>query len=124
MMVAGCDAFIAKPVNVRKLLGLLETHLKLEWVYDEAAVVAELGAATAGPETPTVPRVALPPKELALLRELATTGDMRGVQERAAYLAQMDKKYAPLARRLEQLARSFQEEQILDLIEMQQGEEP
>jgi len=33
--IAGCDAFIPKPVDERKLLALLQTHLQLAWVYDE-----------------------------------------------------------------------------------------
>jgi DNA-binding response OmpR family regulator len=34
---AGCDAILPKPVALRQLLALLETHLNLAWIYAETA---------------------------------------------------------------------------------------
>jgi len=35
---AGCNDFLTKPIHIEKLLGCLQVHLKLEWVYEEPSV--------------------------------------------------------------------------------------
>jgi len=34
-IAAGCNAFIAKPVDLETLLEHLHVHLKLEWIYED-----------------------------------------------------------------------------------------
>ena len=60
----------------------------------------------------------LPPplEEITALHELAMMGDIRGIQEQAERLEQLDEQLAPFARQLHQLAKGFQEKQILEFV--------
>ena len=105
----GIDAFLPKPVNWPALAALLEEHLELEWEYE--------GAAPEGEEAVEGPLVPPPQEELAVLHDLARRGDMRGIRERAAYIETLGEEYVPFARKLRELAKGFEERQILALIE-------
>ncbi len=100
--VAGCDAFLPKPVNMDKLLDLLETRLKLTWVYAEP----KEPAAGAAPLLPP------PPETLTALYELARQGEILEIQQQALRLEEMDAAYIPFARKLQALAKGFEIEQI------------
>jgi hypothetical protein len=63
-----------------------------------------------------------PPEELAALVYLARRGNMRKIWEQAALIEQMDKKYQPFAHTLEQLAKSYQEEEVRAFLEHYKGE--
>lgn len=106
--VAGCDAFLPKPVNLDKLLDLLGTHLKLRWIYAEPQEQTE---------TVVAPLIAPHPEELVVLHELARSGRIFNVREQAARLAQLDEAYRPFVDRLQELARGFEVDQIVTLIE-------
>jgi hypothetical protein len=58
-----------------------------------------------------------PPEEMRVLHQLALTGNMRDIRDRAAYLKELDARYAPFADRLTSLARRYQSKSILELIE-------
>jgi signal transduction histidine kinase/DNA-binding response OmpR family regulator len=112
--LAGCDGYLPKPVRAEDLYDLLARLLNLEWVREGAAVAAP------PPTLPAAPGgepVALPPAERAALAELARRGDMLKLEQRAAQLAQARPELAPFARELERLARRFEDQQALALIE-------
>jgi CheY-like chemotaxis protein len=111
-LLAGCDAFLPKPIRVEQLLGVLATHLGLTWRYADGElldVAQSDGADTQGLTPPA-------PAELAELFELASIGDILGLQTRAAYLAQVDAQVRPFAHHLGRLADRFELEQALALI--------
>jgi len=109
---AGCDDFLPKPVNRQKLAALLEQYLGIEWEYEGQDKGGRLRVK--GEETTLV----FPPeKEMAVLYDLAMRGNMRAIRERAAHIETLDEAYIPLARKLAELARGFQERAILALIE-------
>jgi signal transduction histidine kinase/HAMP domain-containing protein len=86
------------------------THLDLEWIDEE--VVSE----TVVPDKAEVgPLVPPSPEELAVLYELAMSGKMRAIRERAAHLS-TDENLAPFANKLRQLAWEFEDRQILALL--------
>ncbi len=126
-MLAGCNTFLPKPIEVGKLLKLLETYLELEWIYDKKTVSAAIEAIATGQaeakaseaEGPEAkgPLVPPPPEEMEILHDLAMRGNMRRLREQAAYIEQLDKKFIPFARKLDQLARAYEDEQILILVE-------
>jgi anti-sigma regulatory factor (Ser/Thr protein kinase) len=58
-----------------------------------------------------------PLEEMQVLHRLALIGNMRDISERAAYLKDLDARYAPFADRLTSLARRYQSQRILALIE-------
>jgi signal transduction histidine kinase/DNA-binding NarL/FixJ family response regulator len=105
--MAGCDAFLRKPIKMESLLDILATNLKLAWVY-------------AGPEGETkgkAPLVPPPQAELMVLHRLVRSGRILDIQAHAAYLAELDEAYLPFVDRLQELARGFELDQIAALIE-------
>ena len=121
-LLAGCDAFLPKPVAAGKLFALLETHLELEWIYEEPTT-EEIAQAEAEREAMTGPLAPPPPEEMAVLYDLAMRGNMRRIQERATYLEELDERFIPFASRLRQLAKEFEAQAILALIEQHMGED-
>ncbi len=115
--LAGCDAFLPKPVDLNKLLDLLKTHLKLEWIY-EADAQAEGGVNLPPVPTEMVPP---PPEELESLYEFVMLGMMFEIEKKASYFEQLDKKYIPFASKVRELAKGFKDAQLMELIEQYMG---
>ena len=114
--MAGCEAFLPKPIDQQKLLALLQAYLQLEWIYEE--VTESSSAELITTEASTTPiLVAPPPEEMEKLYELALLGSMKKIREQAIYLRELDEQYAPLAAQLQDLAHSFQEKAIINLVE-------
>lgn len=107
---AGGDDFLAKPVLAAELLNKLQKHLQLEWLYEEETSEPESVAEHAK-------LVAPPMAELDILHELAMKGNFKGITKQAARLEQMDATYRSFAAKLYQLAKSFQDQEILALIQ-------
>ncbi len=112
-LVAGCDAFLVKPINLQKLLDLIQTYLKLQWVYSEPSV----RPAHSPPTATTGDMVPPPAEELQTLYELARLGKMRNIREQAAHLAELSPQYIPFADRLQALAKRFEKKEIIALVE-------
>ncbi|NEQ12895.1 MAG: response regulator [Moorea sp. SIO3E2] len=113
--IAGCDAFLSKPVDEPKLLSLLGKYLHLEWVYEQNDQVSKINPENGSVE-PT--ELVIPPlEEMEVLYELAMLGSMKKIRERAIYLEELDHKYMAFANNLKELAQGFQEDKILALVE-------
>lgn len=96
---AGCDDFIAKPLQIAGLYEKIRLHLSLDWIYrgQEASESAD-----------RAPEIVVPPaEELAKLAECARIGDLRGLNEALQSLAAGDFKYLPFAMRVQSLAKEF-----------------
>jgi CheY-like chemotaxis protein len=103
--VAGCDAFLPKPVKTGGLLDLLATHLKLSWI-------------TAKPEDEAESLLVPPPaEELAALHKLAKKGKIMEIQKQVIHLEELGEAYIPFARKLQALAKRFEIEQITTFVE-------
>jgi CheY-like chemotaxis protein len=100
--VAGCDAFLSKPIKTESLLAILATNLKLAWVYAWPEGEAEVSA----------PLVPPPQAELVILHQLAQSGRILDVQTHANRLAELNEVYRPFSGRLQELVRGFELEQI------------
>ena len=109
-LTAGCNSFIPQPVRTENLFEELKLHLGLEWISEGESGVDIL------PTTSLPPFVPPPPSEITALYELAMMGDIRGISEKAKKLEQLDKQFVPFAKQLRQLAKGFQEKQILELV--------
>ncbi|HEY9709260.1 MAG TPA: hypothetical protein V6D48_13740, partial [Oculatellaceae cyanobacterium] len=130
----GCDDFIPKPVRAKHLLERLGVHLGLEWVYDESG---ELNVGRLNVESSNLPLpgtlpfgereqpynlqpstvlIAPPPEDIAVLLDLAMRGNIRGIDEQAARLEQLDDQFVPFASELRQLAQGFQIKQIQEFL--------
>ncbi len=119
----GCNDFLAKPINVEKLLTMLQTYLQLEWIYedeqdrqgDKETRRQEDNGCLKDKTQNTVPPVP-PPEEMATLFDLAMSGHIPGIRKRALEIEQMDPKYKPFTDKLQQMAKAYEEDEILDLI--------
>jgi signal transduction histidine kinase/DNA-binding NarL/FixJ family response regulator len=117
-LAAGANAFLPKPVEHEELIRLIGRHLKLDWTGETRNSMAS---------GPADPLVAPPQAEIEVLHGLAMAGDMRGIRAQADRLAALDARYRSFADKLQQLAKSYQSQAILNLIEqhldMKQGTE-
>jgi len=95
---AGCDNFIAKPLQIPELLRKLRLHLALDWTY---------GPVPAPYLAPPPPMVLPPGEHLAALQRYARMGDLRGLTDRLQDLASEDFQYLPFAMHLQGLAKDF-----------------
>jgi len=111
-LIAGCNAFMPKPVEEDKLFRLLVEYLKLEWIYKEVRLESDEKSKKAK----SAPMIPPPPEELETLYKLAMMGNMRKIKEQATQLEALDQKYQPFASKLQELAKGFKRKQILALI--------
>jgi len=107
---AGANTFIAKPVQATELLQKLQQYLELEWVYEANEAPLAIGSDTNELISP-------PATEMEILYELAMKGNFREIVQQAVLLEQLDPKYIPFAKRLHQMAKDFQDEEILTFIQ-------
>jgi PAS domain S-box-containing protein len=109
-MAAGVNAFVAKPIDLDKLLAQVASVLKLNWTYEPNAAPAAEGEASG-------PLVAPPAQDLERLHQLARWGNMRDIVQWAERVAALDERYRPFADRLRLLARGYESKAILALVE-------
>jgi signal transduction histidine kinase/DNA-binding NarL/FixJ family response regulator len=114
----GCQEFLAKPFEEQVLLDLMQKYLQLEWIYETEEKLA-LDDFVDFNESNTEAILAIPPpEELQVLYELAMLGSMRNIVMRTIYLEELDPKYIPFAKKIQNLAHNFQEQDILEAIEL------
>jgi predicted ATPase/signal transduction histidine kinase/CheY-like chemotaxis protein/tRNA A-37 threonylcarbamoyl transferase component Bud32 len=102
---AGCNAFLAKPIEEQQLFNVLIEHLNIDWIYEQEQLIE-----TKSDETLIPP----PAAELEKLYELAMMGDMREIKE---FAMQLDDEYSVFANKVIELAGGFEDEMILNLVE-------
>jgi len=112
--IAGCDAFLSKPVRTDRLFRLMEKLMGLEWIYEERE--PEMTGDKSAPLPDDADIIPPPPDELDALYELAQFGSMERIRQRSLHLEELDEKYAPFARKLRALADDFEDERILELV--------
>ncbi|MGB0387411.1 MAG: ATP-binding protein [Ardenticatenaceae bacterium] len=112
--LAGCDGFVPKPVDQKQLLGFISRLLDLQWIYEEAETNTQMAPQQADERAPLIPP---PAQELEQLYELASLGKMSAIRKRLAHIEQIDSQFVPFANQVRELARGFEEEKILALIE-------
>ncbi len=107
--LAGASAFLLKPIEHITLLREIGIALGLAWVHEEPML------ATASLENHS-PLVAPPQDEIQNLYQLALSGNMRAIRERAAYLAELDGQYRSFANKLTHLAKTYQSVALLSFV--------
>jgi len=110
-MEVGVNAFLSKPVEIKKLMEQIAGLLKLEWIY--AQPEAEPGPQYKPDEWLDAP----PMEEMRILHQLAEEGSMRDIITQADYLRGLDPRYRPFAEQLRGLAKGYQSKAVLDLVE-------
>lgn len=112
-MLAGCNAFLSKPIEIETFLTLLETHLDLNWLYRSLF----------SPESATENRLlesnlpAPPPEELTILLNFALSGDFSEINRKTVQLAEQDETWADFANQVQRLAINLEDEQLIALLE-------
>jgi signal transduction histidine kinase/DNA-binding NarL/FixJ family response regulator len=126
----GCQALLNKPIVFEELLDVLETQLKLEWIYQ----VEEISLQNNSRQNPSPKEVSLqqsqnnilPPKqELESLLNSITQGDIRAVFDQVTSWEQLNSNYSSFTQQIRQLAESFQidylQELLQDYVNREQG---
>ncbi len=111
-MDAGCTSFFPKPIEFTGLLGELQRHLELQWIYETTPQEAEISAEALIPVDFVVPSS----QELATLYQAALDGFMSDIQQEANRLKQLNPQYAAFANKLLELSQRFDDEAILNLL--------
>ena len=107
---AGCDAFIAKPIEFEVLLKTLAAHLDLTWIYHKDSAAHAPGRAEERP------LIAPPQMELAALFERAQKGQIVALRKQIDHIEQLGDAYIPFATTLRQFAQHFQMKRICNFI--------
>ena len=110
-LAAGAKAFLTKPIDKASMLKQIGSVLDLTWIN----------------ETPPQPPPAMnypgehfvlpDPEQMKSLRDLAKTGNMRAISEKAESLATSDTRYRPFAEKITELARGYQSRALLHMME-------
>ena len=114
--LAGCDAFLPKPVEEQALLALISQQLGLEWVYCTISEDEQTEEKAIKPKSLDGALLLAPPaEELEALYELAILGRVSDIRKWAAHIKQLNQNYAAFANKVYQLARGFEDHQIVAL---------
>jgi PAS domain S-box-containing protein len=98
---------------------LFSFELDME-VVESGPMEPDTGAEQAAQALPAVvvePLFVPPAPELEILHGLARRGNMRSIAQRAAYLSELDARYAAFADQLGQMAKAYQSKAIVDFVE-------
>jgi PAS domain S-box-containing protein len=107
-LAAGMNAFLPKPLDADKLLEQMGRLLRLEWIQTPSR---------ATPDRDVLPLVIPPVEDMETLYRLARLGNMHDIMTYAGRLASQDEHYRLFADTLSELARSYQSQAVLRLIE-------
>ncbi len=105
---AGCNAFLAKPVDLEELLVKIEHLLQLEWTYNPSPATNQ---------AENEPLITPPIKELKHLHELALRGNIPRLRKKIIQLEQIQPECAPFATQIKELAKHFKRKELLVLLE-------
>jgi signal transduction histidine kinase/DNA-binding response OmpR family regulator len=112
---AGCDVFLAKPVELGELFRFLAKYLHLQWIYEDSPSLT-----CARYENQEDLEIIYPPAlELQQLYNAIHIGDIELVESEAIRLEKLNPDYTNFAQKLLDLAREFDEKGILNLLEKQ-----
>lgn len=114
---AGANAFLPKPIQVERLLEILQQYLHLEWIIaasDNASMTENLQS---NPRD-SLDQDIIPPIEVLLqLYDLAKEGDTYGIIDEAAKLKQSNIALTAFADRLIQLSETFQVKRLQEILQ-------
>lgn len=113
--LAGCDAFLPKPVNTDALFALLESLLALDWIY-ETVSTEEMPSARLDPKSRSA--LTLPSPEIVnMFYDLALKGDLFSIKTHASLLAHKDDTLRPFTEIIIQFANRYQDVELLSFLE-------
>ena len=94
-------------MDEEEFLLLLQTHLALNWLYEEKCQ----------PET-GLKELIIPPRDhLEVIYEFSVLGDMRGVMDQSKHILEWDKQYHYFCQKVNDLAQTFDDEKLTQWME-------
>ena len=118
-ILAGCDAFLPKPIEANHFLEQLRVHLGLEWIYEESSESQKRKTPSLSPASDFPAYSSLLPaasESAAKILKLAAMGDIEEIFEESAKLESLEQKLVPFVSKLRQLAKGFQLKQIRNIL--------
>jgi CheY-like chemotaxis protein len=112
ILAIGCNDFLSKPIQLEKLLELLQTYLKIEWIYAEP-VETELQDDV----QEILPLLVPPPEELAALMKLVKIRNITGIREFVKQKQAQNAQWIPFVSKVEQLSKKYQFKPLINFIE-------
>ncbi|GAK57674.1 integral membrane sensor hybrid histidine kinase [Candidatus Vecturithrix granuli] len=112
---SGFQDFLIKPLQREHLLKLLQRYLQLEWIYEN--IPDEMNPVTPHAAQTQTEFIPLPPEDAENIRQLAHLGITRRILSILDQLERQDTTYIPLVNTLRQLAKTYQFDRILTLLE-------
>lgn len=119
IMETGCDDYIAKPVKIQEVLDKLSLHLGFRWKYKEKdkshKIIQDNISCTdqcIDEKQITAPGLS----DLAMLYEYAMDGDFKRLNEKMDAIVQADRKYSGFVNKLNELAKTLDEDAICRFI--------
>lgn len=125
---AGCNDFIAKPVNANELFERLQNHLELEWLYEpeidpqSASGEEKITGRQGVPATPSA-LVGPSVEQAVILYDLSLKGHISGILEYLEQLEQEDEQLRPFTEKMRQFAEEFETKKICELVKPYTGTE-
>jgi PAS domain S-box-containing protein len=108
---AGCDDFLAKPIDLSIFLGKIQEYLHLSWIYNQSAPKQTS-------DTMAEQLLIIPPfTELAAILSALGVGDFEVIAQEAQRISQLDPQYQSFADRLLSLVQAFDEPNIFKLLQ-------
>ena len=116
---AGANDFLPKPVQQEVLLQLLQKHLNLEWIYEQAESIAKPGKATEDIALAIQDGEIIPPstEEVNILLDLSRKGLINDLLQEIDRIEELDPQFRPFTQTLRDLAKEFRLRQIKSFIE-------
>jgi CHASE2 domain-containing sensor protein/CheY-like chemotaxis protein len=116
--LAGANAFLPKPIELKVLLNLLEQQLSLKWIYQSKAKPTSVAnAKSLGDNSTESPDIVPPSKEqLARLYQLAMQGRIQALRSQLKVLEEQSSEYISFAQKVHRLAKEFKIEAIQSFI--------
>ncbi len=122
---SGCDDFIHKPVRIQELFDKIGRHLAIDWIYEEsqAAPRRQPGTTCPDPQVKDEQMVFPPPAAMEILYQYAESYNITGLRQQIDRIGQIDNRYAPFVRKMNELAWEFDWEAICKVIRHPGGEQ-
>jgi hypothetical protein len=105
---AGANDFLPKPVQSDELFDQLQHYLNLTWIYENSTHPS--------PPSHDADLIIPPAAELQDLYTAARVGDIRGIEQAAHHIQQLDPAYQPFVHNILTLSADFDDRAILNLV--------
>ncbi len=110
--LAGCDAFMSKPVHVENMLSLIGELLHLQWIYQQPTADSSIANNEASTQL-VCPAIEI----LNHWHTLAMEGDLLTIEDEANGLLQKDPQYAPFVEEIQKYTSAMDIEETIRFLE-------